>query len=395
MQGMIRVKRNWKQRCRGVFNRLKLLARRLTAGWAPYREALVPAEDLAFQMRNNAIPSLGFFLMLGLSAIIAMLGLVGDSAPAIIGAMIIAPLMAPIISMAYGIASADRQLIILSTITIICGTLVVIAISYAGAEILRVRIAGSEILSRTSPSYIDLGVALAAGCAGAFAQTRMSIANSIAGVAIAVALVPPLAVTGIGLSVGAKVTTETGRSLNEIGIGAGGVDIASGSFLLFLTNLIGIVFVAALVFLVQRYGNWRKAIVLIAAIVVGSLVLMPSLHRALRQIYVENRVMRLHEMRMGHLMESDFLGGAVKIESIHVFYVDDLLHVSIDIFATRDNLANAQARVDELRDAIAEDIGEPVSLQVDMVPIERIRVVSEAEAIADDENADDEEETER
>lgn len=173
-------------------------------------------------MNGNAIPSLGFFLMLGLSAVIATLGLISDSAPAIIGAMIIAPLMAPIVSLAFGIACLYRKLIALCALTILSGMLVVIAIGYFGVRVVGAQIAGSEILARTAPSFLDLVIALAAGCAGAFAQTRKSIMNSIAGVAIAVALVPPLAVTGVGLSLGHAAISETGASLREFGLQAGG-----------------------------------------------------------------------------------------------------------------------------------------------------------------------------
>ena len=129
-------------------------------------------------MSGNAIPSLGFFLMLGLSAVIATLGLIADSAPAIIGAMIIAPLMAPIVSLAFAMACVDRKLMALSAITILSGTALVIAIAFVGVRIVGAQIAGSEILARTAPSHLDLVIALAAGCAGAFAQTRRTIAST-------------------------------------------------------------------------------------------------------------------------------------------------------------------------------------------------------------------------
>ena len=351
-------------------------ARKLTSGWAPYLEGPVSAGDLDLQMRSNAIPSLGFFLMLGLSAIIATLGLIADSAPAIIGAMIIAPLMAPIVSVAYGIACMDWRQIILSITTIIAGTLVVIAIAYVGVEAVGLRIAGPEILARTSPSFLDLGVALAAGCAGAFAQTRPSIANSIAGVAIAVALVPPLAVTGIGLSLGRKATSETGLSLGEFGLYAGGADIASGAFLLFLTNLIGIVLVATLVFIAQRYGNWRKALAAIAVITVASFLLIPPLNQTLHEIYVKNRVVRLHVKRSGWLIDGAAQKNLIKIEKINVDYRDDVLHVIVDMFATRESLRNAQQRVNEFQSILSAELGEPVVIELEIIPIDLIRIRS-------------------
>jgi len=359
-----------------VYVSSKRLIKKITGGWEPYLEGPVSAEELNTQMYGNAIPSHGFFLMLGLSAIIATLGLIANSAPAIIGAMIIAPLMAPIVSIAYGIACTDKRLITLSAITIIAGTLVVVGIAFAGVGVFGLRIAGSEILARTSPSFLDLGVALAAGCAGAFAQTRPSIANSIAGVAVAVALVPPLAVAGVGLSLGRKATSDTGVSLGEIGLHAGGADIAAGAFLLFLTNLIGIILVATLVFVAQRYGNWRKAVAMVLVISVASIFLIPSLNEALHKIYVKNRVVRLHVKRSGWQTLRPIKGSSFQIEEINVDYRDDVLHVFANVFATQDHLDNAQEGLDRFRAALSDEIGEPVVVELDIIPIDVIQVRS-------------------
>lgn len=127
--------------------RLRRFVRKLTRGWRPYRETPVAKEDLDFAMRRGAIPSYGFLLLLSLSAFIATLGLILDSAPSIIGAMIIAPLMSPILSAAYGVSQADRALIILSGITIIIGTLLVLLLAFATVGLFGLRVAGSEILA--------------------------------------------------------------------------------------------------------------------------------------------------------------------------------------------------------------------------------------------------------
>ena len=84
--------------------------RQLKGDWAPYLEESVPAADLCLQMQQTSVPSFGFFFMLALAAAIASFGLIANSAPAIIGAMIIAPLMAPIMSLSYGLVSFDLRL---------------------------------------------------------------------------------------------------------------------------------------------------------------------------------------------------------------------------------------------------------------------------------------------
>ena len=99
-------------------------------------------------------------------------------------------------------------------------------------------IVGTEVLTRISPNLLDLGIAIVAGAAGSFSLTRKSIASSIAGVAIAVALVPPLCVTGIGMGIGKDIAGDISQVV------VSNVNVSGGAFLLFLVNLAGITFTA-------------------------------------------------------------------------------------------------------------------------------------------------------
>lgn len=350
--------------------------RKVSADWAPYLEETVAAEELSAAMVRASIPSFGFFFMLGIASAIATFGLIVNSAPTIIGAMIIAPLMSPILSLSYGLVLLDRRLITLSIITVATGTILVVAISSMCSMLFGLRIAGSEIISRTSPTLFDLGVALAAGGAAAFSQTRRSIANSIAGVAIAVALVPPLAVSGMGLALGQRAALESGISLAEFGPLEGGINIAAGAFTLFLTNLIGIVVVAMLVFIFQRYGDWKKALLGLVVIMISSVFLVHPLHQALHELYVKNRVVRLFVKLAA--TRPDIVSGRGKFDSLHVGYRNGVLHVYADVFIPRDRMENLQGRVDEFRQFLTADVGEPVVLDVDMVPVDVVSVRSES-----------------
>ena len=175
---------------------------RLTGEWRAMVEPRVASEEIATAMKAASIPSISYFFLLILSSAIATFGLLANSAPAIIGAMIIAPLMIPIMGFSYGVINLSWSQIARSFITLALGTLVVIVISFLSSRFIDIRVTGTEMLSRAFPTFLDLGVAMAAGAAGAFVLSRESIKNSIAGVAIAVALVPPLAVVGIGLCAG-------------------------------------------------------------------------------------------------------------------------------------------------------------------------------------------------
>jgi uncharacterized hydrophobic protein (TIGR00271 family) len=351
--------------------------RRLTGGWKTLAETPVPAEEVDRQLRQASLPSWGFFFMLVLSSAIATFGLLSNSAPAIIGAMIIAPLMAPILGLAYGIVVFEWQQTSRATLTVVAGTLVVVAFAYLTTSFIGLRIAGSEILSRTMPTLLDLGVAMAAGAAGAFAYSRKSIANSIAGVAIAVALVPPLAVTGIGLAMGRKATADVGLSLTEIGLYGGGQDIARGAFILFLTNLAGIVVVAGAVLVSQRYGELRKALLGLVAVSLAAVFLMEPLGESLHKLSVKSRAMRLVATLTA--VRPDLFNGRGRIDSLHVTYRKGLLHVDMDGYIPRDDLPQMQESVDVFRDYLSEKLGEPVVVEVEAVPLDAFHFISAPE----------------
>jgi uncharacterized hydrophobic protein (TIGR00271 family) len=209
----------------------------------------------ALMVRPSAVVLRRFAILLGLSVVVASVGLLQNSTAVIIGAMLIAPLMAPIM----GIAAS---LVMGWSVRLATG-LTVVTISVAGSIVIAWTITRlipavgttlpTEILSRTSPDIRDLLVALAAGTAGAYATVRRDISGALPGVAVAVALVPPLASVGVLLA----------RDQNALARGAG---------LLFATNLFGIVLAAALVFLLtgfvpaSRFGLTRRRILFTLAI---------------------------------------------------------------------------------------------------------------------------------
>ena len=247
----------------------------LSGHWAVHLESRVPRTELYEARIASSKPSLGFFILLISSAVIATLGLISNSTAVVIGAMIVAPLMDPILSLAFGLAVSDGRLIRRSAVTVGFGVLAVVGTASLISWGLSVSYVQSEITGRTSPNLIDLGIAIAAAVAGSFSMTRKQLSNSIAGVAIAVALVPPLCVSGIGLTLGSEMVAVFGR-----GTVAGLTNqIAEGSFLLFLANLIGITVTSLVVFLVQRYGSfrtcWRNLVVWLGLL---SMPLSSALH---------------------------------------------------------------------------------------------------------------------
>ena len=250
----------------------------LSGEWQINLESRIPRQELYEARIASSKPSPGFFVLLLCAAIIATLGLISNSAAVVIGAMIVAPLMDPILSLAFALSISNNKLAKRSLLTVVIGVLTVITTSALLASLLDVSEVNREMTSRTAPNLIDLGIAVAAAVAGSFSMTRERLSNSLAGVAVAVALVPPLCVCGIGLSMGKEVVAVFGR-----GTVAGITNqISEGSFLLFLANLIGITVASLFVFLVQRYGSilkcWRNLMLWLGLLGLLCIPLSSALH---------------------------------------------------------------------------------------------------------------------
>ena len=250
----------------------------LSGEWQLNLESRVPPEELRQSRINSSKPSLDFLLLLVCAAVIATLGLISNSTAVVIGAMIVAPLMDPILSLAFGLTVADNRLVKRSAITVVIGVLTVVGTSWLLASLLGANEINPEITGRTAPNLIDLVIAVAAAVAGAFTLSRDRLSNSIAGVAIAVALVPPLCVTGIGLSLGPEMVAVFGRG-TVTGLHN---QVSEGSFLLFLANLIGITVASLVIFMLQRYGRfqnaWRNLVIWLGLLGLLCIPLSSALH---------------------------------------------------------------------------------------------------------------------
>ncbi len=182
-----------------------------------------------------------YLAMLAFSALIALFGLLQNSVAVIIGAMLISPLMNPILAAALALLLGDWSLGRKSAVILGLSIGGVIAITWLVAWLTPLRQATPEILARTNPNLLDLFIAFLSGLAGTLALRGSSASLTIIpGVAIAVAVVPPLAVVGYGLSI------RQGS-------------LAGGAFLLFVTNLVSIIISAAVVFHLMGFRPHEEA----------------------------------------------------------------------------------------------------------------------------------------
>lgn len=175
-----------------------------------------------------------YLLLIVMATAIATLGMLQSSAPVVIGAMLVSPLLGPIMGVGFGLAVLDSGLIKRSLVTLAAGTLMAIVVALLIIWLSPIKDVTPEFRARTQPTLIDLGVAVVGGIAGVYAIMR-KLSGVMVGVAIATALLPPLSTVAFGI--------VTGR-----------YDFSLGGALLFLTNVFAIAFSATIVARFNKFG---------------------------------------------------------------------------------------------------------------------------------------------
>jgi uncharacterized hydrophobic protein (TIGR00271 family) len=305
-------------------------------------------------LRSGSDPRPAFFLLVALSTLIAAFGLVMNSTAVVIGAMLVAPLMTPILGLALALVRGDAGLLGIALRSEVIG--VVISISAGcilGLTLPEYFEPTTEMLSRTQPNLFDLLVAVLAGAAGAYALVDVKLSPILPGVAIATAIVPPLANCGMCIALGAY-------------------DGAVGSFVLFFTNFLSILLVAAGVFYAAgmslELGSlgtrtlFRRLGVALAGLVVISVLLSYELWRmfdfrrvelqvasVLRQSFADMRIFGMDDLAV----EQD----SGKLLVIVVIQAPEALSPN-SVASIEERLTNTTGRPTSLfvRTAIAHDV---------------------------------------
>jgi len=204
------------------------LRHRLVVRFSP---TLTPNErtEIARNAMEMSRSETNFVVLMFVSSLLAAFGLLQNSAAVIIGAMLVAPLMSPLMAFSVGLLQGGLRLMRTAAVTTLIGVLIGLVVAIGIGLVFPLHVSSPEMLARGQPSLLDMGVALASGVAGAFAMARKDIPSALAGVAIAAALVPPLCTVGLAIAFGDYT-------------------LASGAGLLFLTNIVCISLAWAAVF---------------------------------------------------------------------------------------------------------------------------------------------------
>lgn len=318
--------------------------------WNWLEQRPLPLKMLNRSLWRTAEPSFNYYMMLFLSGVIATLGLLAGSTAAIIGAMIVAPLMGPIVGMAFAITMGNRRLLKRAGLSVVTGAMLTVLTAFCICQIVGINTLNPEILERTRPTLIDLAIGLAAGAAGSFGKTRREVADALPGVAIAVALVPPLSVIGIGLAFG-------------------DFSIFFGSTLLFLTNLAGIILSGGLVFIWQDYGSLKRAKKGLTASTATVLLLGIPLGFAMKDLIVEERARTL----VGRLIRDETeTFSKTDIRRLRVDSARGNLTIDLEVAAPEGSISTNQVNL--VHQFIEKELDRQVTLDVSVLAVEDFEV---------------------
>ncbi|MBB34649.1 MAG: hypothetical protein CME89_04205 [Hirschia sp.] len=314
-------------------------------------------EDVVEHVREEGQLSGRYLFMIVMSCAIATLGLLLSSPAVIIGAMLISPLMGPIMLMGFSLSTLDLVALRRSVFSMACGVLGALAISILIVKLSPLTDPTPEILARTRPNFFDLLVAVFSGLAGGYAVINRK-GETIVGVAIATALMPPLAVTGYGLAVAEPA-------------------VAGGAFFLFMTNLLAIALTVTLMSRLYGFGKghgrsttvWQSVLILL--VFAG---LSAPLGLALRDIAYETTVNNVVKANV----LTPFQGKRARAGDVFVSFPRDApINVEVTVL-TRERVPGAEA---QLQDVLSRKLSGNVQVAMDQVLVNEDRDVERAQMI--------------
>jgi uncharacterized hydrophobic protein (TIGR00271 family) len=316
-------------------------------------------EEVLKELDQASSPGFDYFLLVILSCCIATSGLLIDSVAVIIGAMLVAPLMSPILGLSLASVAGEQRMFRHALTALIEGVLLAIILSsllgwLAQALPFDILVElPQEVLARTRPTPFDIGIALAGGAAAAYALAQPRLSAALPGVAIATALMPPVCTMGIGISL----------KSSSIALGAG---------LLFFTNLVTISFAGILVFAALGFrpahleNTWHR--IPRSLFISASMVLLTAIPLVILTLRIVDQARLLKEVRTAVVVELSALPDAQLVD-VSIDSSDSTLHLSI---TARTSLQPNYRQVVELQKAIATRLQRTIAIQLIIIPTTKL-----------------------
>lgn len=304
-------------------------------------------EKVYNQIKENAKADLDFYTMTIFAGIIITLGIIIDSTAVVIGGMLIAPLVWPILALALGITMGRSHLLQSSVFTLLKSFVVILLVSLLiGLIVPELVIENNEYLSRTSPTLFEMLIGLAAGFIGAFIIAYPKMGSAIAGVVVAAAMVPPIATMGLSLAKG---------DFSAVG----------GSGLLFMSNLIAITFASAVLFMIsnfrsrseiakeKRKSGFRWTMLLLVVIIIPLVMITKQTAEEVKQVKIVKDV-------ISSAMEN------VALSEVKMVEKDGILSVTL---ALRSAEKVTTGQIEAVQSVLSKRLKQPVLLKASIIPV--------------------------
>ncbi len=314
-------------------------------------EKAILVEGILEEIENKPL----YWLQLIISVMIITFGLLQNSVAVVIGGMLIAPILKPIKGLAFGITTGQPRFFWRSVLLMFLSIVFAIFTAYIFSMIIPLKIETPEIIARTSPNILDLFIAISSGMIAMLSLYFRKLSESVAGVAMAAALMPPLAVVGIELALSNSTA-------------------AGGSAFLFVTNLFAILAVGVIIFLFYGFSphhaeektknmTLKVAAILFALLFYISFPLFTSLKSISERIDLQSHTANVLELSLSeHFPEA-------KVSSIHIIDFDeDFVNFSgtIKVEEGAEFLLEDQEKVYA---DLSEELGLDVNMELEIVPI--------------------------
>ncbi|MDP3509525.1 MAG: SLC13 family permease [Candidatus Melainabacteria bacterium] len=318
-----------------------------SAEWVPTVEPR-QLERLAASLRAGSAISAEFLLLTSLSATIATLGLFLNNQAIVLAALLVVPLIRPMAGLSLSVLSADLALLTKAAITLCAGVVLSAGIACLMALVLQAFDLTPEILRRTQPNLLDLGVAFLTGVVAAYCVTKNDVLTHLAGIALAITIFPALLVIGIGIALGRP-------------------DIWTGAALLFFGNFVSAIVSGALLLLVLGYVPISKVGKGLLVSLVLLATLMIPLGLSLRELLIESNLNRTIKTVLN---DKTYTFKGLKLQSVSVKRFTDPMSVTATVMSS-DNIIEPET-VKHIQDFLVKELGIPLTLRMRIIPVTEV-----------------------
>lgn len=324
-------------------------------------EKAILVEGILEEIENKPL----YWLQLIVSVMIITFGLLQNSVAVVIGGMLIAPILKPIKGLAFGITTGQPRFFWRSVLLMFLSIVFAIFTAYIFSMIIPLKIETPEIIARTSPNILDLLIAISSGMIAMLSLYFKKLSESIAGVAMAAALMPPLAVVGIELALSNSAA-------------------AGGSAFLFVTNLFAILAIGVIIFLFYGFSphhaeektknvTLKVAAILFTLLIYISFPLFTSLKSISESIELQSLTSNVLESSLKeHFPEAN-------VSSIHIIDFDENFVNFSGTIKVESGVEFSAEDQEKVYSDLSEQLGLEVNMELEIVPI--VLIPSEIDVI--------------